>query len=79
MIRPHGGPPGRRDCEGPPVNIDPPEDLIGLVPVEVGAAVGTARWFARAARELQDARGCMTRCSTSSSWPPIWRRPIWRW
>jgi len=27
------------------------------VPVEVQAAVGTARWYAEAARELQDARG----------------------
>ena len=39
------------------MTIDPPEDLAGVVPVEVQAAVGTARWFAAAARELQDARG----------------------
>ena len=38
------------------MNIDPPQDLAGVVPVEVQAAVGTARWFA-AARELQQARG----------------------
>lgn len=52
-----GGLPVRREGEELTVTIDPPEDLAGVVPVEVQAAVGTARWFAAAARELQDARG----------------------